>query len=472
MKGGTKTITVTKKPAGKPKQKPAAHPGSQGANGGTMVVRAPAATGYSAQSKFKVERSTKFKDGVCISGEDHLEFVTIATSSGTGSVLNEIYINPSELGGTRLEKWAQMYEKYIFTDLIFEYLPACGSDSKGSIILAYDRDISDPTPAPNEQGLRQFTAFDGSKDGNVWERIVINAKIQAPDSGYYTNPVVNGDDRLSYQGQFYVAVVVPSTADFTCGRLRMKYRVELFVPQLEQGVMTSELAGTVVNNTLGPNVYDFFKLLLDSLVFNEGVPQWLPKLDSAGKAFIRLAQGVYRMTQVLNGVTSTAAASTLDAFVPPSLVVIEDVTPTAPQPWVEVLAHADFPATTGQKVGALTQESLIGVPRGGADVYVDVGIQSGLTNPGSNQLIYDHLLERLSGYTANGNGFFLARWEGVAECRDPLSVADRASERALKKAKARVRAEHYAAVIKLMVQLRQSRMPQGGPMSPMVTACL
>ena len=152
-----------------------------------------------------------------------------------GVVCNEIYINPSELGGTRLQQYASLYEKYLFDFLEFEYLPATGSTQPGAIILAYDRDISDPTPPPNEQGVRQFSAMEGARDGNVWSKHVVRARLQAPDAGYYTNPVAGGDDRLAYQGQFYLATTVPSGLDAgtTLGRLRIHYRCHFFVPQLE-----------------------------------------------------------------------------------------------------------------------------------------------------------------------------------------------------------------------------------------------
>jgi len=198
-------------------------------------VNAPIAKGFETATTFRKGASKRFKDGIVVEGDDHLEYVAVPTGDGVGVVINEIYINPAELGGTRLQQYANLYEKYLFDHLEFEYLPAVGTTQAGALILAYDRDISDPTPPSNEQGVRMYTAMEGARDGNVWSKHTVRARLQAPDAGYYTNPVAGGDDRLAYQGQFYVASTVPTglAAGSVLGRLRIHYRCHFFVPQLE-----------------------------------------------------------------------------------------------------------------------------------------------------------------------------------------------------------------------------------------------
>ena len=99
-------------------------------------VAAPAAKGFETATTFSRGPSKRFKDGIVVEGQDHLEYVSVPNNDGVGVVCNEIYINPSELGGTRLQQYASLYEKYLFDFLEFEYLPATGSTQPGAIILA------------------------------------------------------------------------------------------------------------------------------------------------------------------------------------------------------------------------------------------------------------------------------------------------------------------------------------------------
>lgn len=405
------------------------------------TVKAPAAMGFETATTFTpVAASRRFKDGVVVEGSDHLEFVIIPSGGGgvvAGQVLNEIYINPSEFGGTRLEKFAALYEKYLFEVLEFEYLPAVGSDKPGAIVLAYDRDISDPTPPPTEQGVREFTSFEGSRDGNIWIPHRVRCKLQAPDAGYYTNPVVGGDDRLAYQGQFYVAVTVPTASSGTIGRLRLNYRCHFFVPQLSNANMVAEGYSTF-GGPFGPTVApaDFMYALkqFTGPVW-KGIQQWLPKLDSNGKYYIELAQGLYKMASSIYETTtsgSTATATNTNSVLTPTVVPNEPAPAAAPQPFVEASNVMMETMNTGDLVNGLLGEFYLGVPRGGAKVYQTYDYPTGASG-GSTNLLFDMVLERLGGYQPTSGMLFLARWQGREECEAPHKHRELAHSRSTKR---------------------------------------
>lgn len=406
-------------------------------NTGEVLERstsAPAAKAFDTATSFKEGRSNKFKDGITVTAVDHLEYVAVPADDSIGAVCNEIYLNPSELGGTRLEKYAALYEKYLFDIIDVEYLPAVSSATKGALIIAYDRDISDDTPPPTEQGVRMFSAMEGSRDGNVWSKHEIRCKLLAPDAGYYTNPVAGGDDRLSYQGQIYVATTVPSelAEGTTLGRLRIKYRCHFYTPQLESlpaaahgAAQYGFDAGVPVN--FGTNA-DFNSTLINfANGIYQGYQKWKPVIDAAGKFFVPLAQGTYRITQSLStaspldpDITADGPANDMQMDIP-TLVPNEPMPSTAPQPWIQSMQRTYADLNTGDVFGGIAGDFIVGVPRGGAKYYSTWDMGNSFTAAVDSTMEFNQVINKLSGYTPDfASGFlFEEGYRGVKECAEP-----------------------------------------------------
>lgn len=365
----------------------------------------PAAQGFVSRARFSVARSNRYKDGIVVEGWDHLEYVSTSSSPGVGVVLNEIYINPSEFGGTRLEKYAALYEKYLFEKLDFEYVPGVGSNVAGSIGLAYDRDISDPTPQANEQGVRQYTSFEGAVDGNVWTPLCCKNKLSQPDSGYYTNPVAGGDDRLSYQGQFYVYVVEPPPASQALGRIRLHFKCHLFTPQLENSIANSNTYVNSVPPTAVQTAADFLARVASAGSATFGVPQWKPIVDSLGKYYIPLTQGVYRWSafETPNGTQNTTGSNAPGSPSLPVLVPNEPMPASAPQPWIYTRTAEDWGGINSASYFGWAAEGYMGVPRGGAKMYMNYN-QPPLS--GGNAYIDSIDLTRLGGFAPSDSTIY------------------------------------------------------------------
>jgi hypothetical protein len=386
---------------------------------------APAAVGYEKSSGFKEQQGKRFKNSIVVEGSDHLEYVAIPATEGPGVVLNEVYVSPSEFGGTRLEKYAALYEKYLFEELRFEYVPSIGSGTAGSIVLAYDKDINDPTPPPNEQGVRQFTSFEGSVDGNVWTRHVCKAKLTQPDSGYYTNPI--GEDRLSYQGQFYIAQTVATglTAATTIGRLYIHYKCHFFTPQLEGSQNIVQIVGSktgVEPATPVGTFGDFLKKVNDLQYLVKGVQQWKPVVDSLGKYFVDLPQGVYNVKGTFEANTPNTqqySANGSTNVYGPSLEPKEPMPATAPQPWITTQPQTiQTFGLAGDIFSGAGADYLVGVPRGGAKMYMDWET-GGITDVSGQGQDISLTIQRLSNYIPQYYGTYLAMWRGVEECSQP-----------------------------------------------------
>jgi len=370
---------------GKVSQKKAARKAKQGKKPTATVnqnrmktTHAPAAVGMDFQTYFKESRKTvkykgELKDAIVVEGVDYLGPVTVPAEEVPGAVYDEFYLSPSEFAGTRLSLYARLYEKFLFEEMDFMYLPAVGSDVAGQLVIAHDRDISDDTPPATQQGVRQFLAMEDMKAGNVWTAHTAKCPLRSNEDGFFTNPVTGGDDRLAYQGQVYVACVVPSGAaeGATLGTLLVHYKCVFFIPQLEQeldqiiGVDTTVTYPTVPVAT--PVSVDVFNLVSNAPNIIRGIQQWLPTLQPDGTFAVKVPEGLYNMyTSLANGSSSGTSQGEL-SMNPPTLVALQPQPAPAPQPEVEAYLSTEAYLGGGllNNVGDATWMGYLNVPRGG-----------------------------------------------------------------------------------------------------------
>jgi hypothetical protein len=340
-------------------------------------TKAPMAVGYDMQTYFrespiKHKMGDEVKDAILVEGCEYLGPVVVPDPEVPGAAYEEFYLSPSEFAGTRLASYAKLYEKFLFKESDFMYLPAVGAETPGQLVIAYDRDISDPTPPSTQQGVRQYLAMEDQKSGNVWTPHTAKCPLRAPETGFYTNPVVGGDDRLAYQGQVYVACVVPSglTAGATLGTAIIRYKCVFFIPQLQDDLAQLVVAdANDVEEDAGSQDIDFLSLPVTASppTFLEGVQQWLPQLQGDGTHAIKLAEGLYNLIATLSGGNNDGAADVAAAFYPPTLEPLEPASAPAPQPQVQKYFDTQGIAEVEEP---LNQEpawmGYLNIPKGGA----------------------------------------------------------------------------------------------------------
>lgn len=350
-------------------------PTTRGNNG--TVVAAPQSVGRRMQSEWIVSNGSR-RGSIRVKGQDWLGRITASLSEVPGYVYLEIYINPLEIAGTRLSLFAQLYDKYRFGMLKFHFVPAGSTQTRGAVLLAYDRDISDATPPPNDNGVRQFMAMMDSVSSPIWAPCTAVCPLSHPEEGLWCNPVAGGDDRLSYQGQLYIACMEPSSlaAGQSIGDLFMEYDVEFFDPQLDQ---TVPIANIAVPSSTSPDPGDLLKTLAPNAGFGagaySGTPGLMPKIDPVTlKGFLDAAQGVYRLTQAIS-----QAAGLPGAIVGSPPVVIPNVTraPPAPQPIVTMIRQLD--ADPASDVSSEYSEFIVAVPPGGGKIFWNLANSAGVS---------------------------------------------------------------------------------------------
>jgi hypothetical protein len=207
------------------------------------------------------------------------------------------------LVNTRLGRFAQLYEKYIFSKLIFHVQSGCATSQTGAYIISYDRDVSDPTPPAGPDAVRQYLAHAGARSGSAWESISIVCPLTDTQKFYYTNPSSGGDERLAYQGQLYLAVMTPISSNQNMN-LWVEYECIMMDPQLESQVVETKVAATSGSTS---NTSRAAWNNLNTVVLENSITPIIQ--DSSGNKGIQLPPGTWFIEQALQ--QSTAGGNLL-----------------------------------------------------------------------------------------------------------------------------------------------------------------
>jgi hypothetical protein len=314
----------------------------------SLKIAQPAAKSTNRSNYFRLSdaSSNRHPDAVRIQGQDFLTSINGTSEAAGANVYNEI-INPltGVFDNTRLSRFAELYEKFLFKDLRFHYEPVCPTTTAGGLIVAYDRDPSDATPAASDHGLHQYYAMMGARSGPVWDNITINCPLSDTQEFYYGN-ARGGDERLFAQGQIYVSAT-SALPTAPLGMLWLEYDVILFDPQLEEKdtALEANLADTNQSNTTKTG-FNGLTADADSI----GTAASL-KVDSSGNTFFHFpTEGVY---QILTEWTNTGTSTGLTL-----------------QPFVDgILDTSKRSVLLGTSGTSAANATLINVPRQGLDLY-------------------------------------------------------------------------------------------------------
>lgn len=257
------------------------------------LVRAPVTQFEERFTHFETSKSSKRGADMMVRGQDFVGALprTDAINVATGQALLNYLVNPTSgaFEGTRLQKFAQLYEKYCFTKLRFHVQTSFGTSQSGSYILAYDRDMADTTPPQGEEGVKQYLAMQGTRMSAYWQNLSIDCPLIDTQDFYYTN-YTGVDGRITTQGQLYVANV--SQTYFSAGNngtlnVWVEYECHFMIPQLENSLKVYKGA----RNT--PNIK---KPLYDDPV---------PTGSTTRPVLVDLLKLLFRQTNQISGTTPT-----------------------------------------------------------------------------------------------------------------------------------------------------------------------
>jgi hypothetical protein len=192
----------------------------------------------------KIEMSpvtiTKTEDHAVIAGSELLNDLFVPTNSGlAGLNVFEQLINPREFIGTKLAYEAQTWLEYRFRKIILEYCPTVGSGQNGAFIGYFTQD-------PNEQPLdglsnrRNAIEHEHSVPFQPFSYVTFAMGAKPQDHVlYYMDADAGDDDRLSYQGKFFVVNNGQNTENLTYGTVIMHYECDFYFPAISDAVVGS-----------------------------------------------------------------------------------------------------------------------------------------------------------------------------------------------------------------------------------------
>jgi len=212
-------------------------------NGGDPEIKnygAPSAiNSYTKNRGIQMKASFNGKASSCVI--KHTEFVATITGSSTFTVTSW-NLNPG-LPGTFPygSKLANLFEEYEAVSLTAIFRPYDATSSAGAIMVAFDYDASDASPATQAAMLD----LEGSVQGSIWAPVRCKANTKLLNSAYKSRYVrattlsSNLDVKTYDMGKLFVAAIGASAS--VCGDLVLEYEFRLHVPQLDSATYVNAL---------------------------------------------------------------------------------------------------------------------------------------------------------------------------------------------------------------------------------------
>jgi hypothetical protein len=162
----------------------------------------------------------------------HSEFYgTIVTSSTAFTLQKDIVVQPGlNVSFPWLSVIAGNFDRYRFTSLELEYIPACPTSTSGTVYMAFDPDALDTGPIQTSDILQykanvQFSPF-------LVQRLklspeLINRKLFTRVAGQN----IGFADLKTYDLGFFAVVTDLTASGVALGTLRLNYSIELHDPQ-------------------------------------------------------------------------------------------------------------------------------------------------------------------------------------------------------------------------------------------------
>lgn len=184
---------------------------------------------------------------------------------------------------------ATSFEKYKVHSLTFRYKNIQGSNASGNVVMAFDYDPLDVTPASPQECTKSSTYIDGA----VWRIFELKIPNLSKDL-YVRQSVVPGTDLKTYDyGQLFVAMEGAPVA--TLGYIEVEYDIELFMRQAAIGLsgISSAYISTVQGNLTIGNI---------------------PELKVLSSTSVSLPAGTYIINAGANPVTTVTTPGNITGF--------------------------------------------------------------------------------------------------------------------------------------------------------------
>jgi len=177
-------------------------------------------------------------------GTEYIASVSSGASGNlAGDILEAILVSPSSLLQTRLNQFAPLYQRYRFAKLAFYYEPTANATQSGQLIGFTDYDVDAPLQGNSADNVSIAAAHLGQAVCQIWEGQTFPFGVVDDLPMLYTS-LEGEEDRLIYQGLFYLLAATSLGNDLPLGNLYIAYECEFSVPQLAPSLVPASVLMT------------------------------------------------------------------------------------------------------------------------------------------------------------------------------------------------------------------------------------
>jgi len=185
----------------------------------------------------------------------------LSPPTNKGDLLKTILINPTSFVDTRLKQFAPLYQRYRFKRLTFIYEPTAPATAAGQLIGYGDYDVDNLLTVDDPSNINQAAAHAGQAICQVWELQSFPFGIRDDYTTLFTSLTGAAENRLVYQGVYYLLAATDLPPSLACGNIYVDYEVEFYIPQLGSSAIATSWsyeatgeASTNKNNPMGAHV--------------------------------------------------------------------------------------------------------------------------------------------------------------------------------------------------------------------------
>jgi len=159
----------------------------------------------------------------------------VGTAGVPGQLILTYTIAPRALAATRLNKQSELYQRFLFNEVVINYMPAVNVTNSGQLIGFYDTDPEDVVPT-GIAGINYANSH-GGKLFQISEPCSFNMPVIRDRTYYtdYTGAVDEDEERFKIQAVFYVMFVTACPATTALGSFSVKYNCSFELPQMTIG---------------------------------------------------------------------------------------------------------------------------------------------------------------------------------------------------------------------------------------------
>lgn len=194
------------------------------------------------QKREATVRHRRGKDGkirTFITGTDYLgAFTSGDEGSRSGDVLASFKLNPIVFDNTRLQLMAGAYQKFVYRKADVHFIAGDASTDRGIVMGFVTYDVDNPLPELSPENVNVGAAQILSRSTKTWQ------SQRYPFGNLDGEPMLYIDihgmeDRLVYQGIFYMLAETDLAADLPIGALWFDYELEVAINSLESNLVGS-----------------------------------------------------------------------------------------------------------------------------------------------------------------------------------------------------------------------------------------